>query len=261
MQPSAINPTAAKGFALRAEEYERARPLYPQGLVDTMLQTLGLTGDRGLLRVLELAAGTGKFTRSLVSAGLETVATEPLPQMFSELRANLPEVPVVASTAESIPFGSDTFDVVVAAQAFHWFDPKVAHAECARVLRPGGGLALIWNVRDDSYPWIADLKELIDKWDDQIPRHEHRAWDEDAAAHHGFASLGRIDVVNLQPMDLGRLVERVVSTSFIATLDEETRKQVIEQVESLVNTHPDLAGKQSFMFPYRTELFCLKPLR
>ena len=111
--------------------------------------------------VVDLGAGTGKLTRSLVALGHRVTAVEPLPEMIAHLLAAVPGVTAVQGGAEAIPLEAESADVVVAAQAFHWFDHGPALREIARVLRPGGSIALVWNTRDDREPWVAQLSEEV----------------------------------------------------------------------------------------------------
>ena len=104
--------------------------------------------------VVDLGAGTGKLTRSLVALGHRVTAVEPLPEMLDQLRAARSRGDRLEGGAEAIPLPAESADVVTVAQAFHWFDHGPALVEIARVLRPGGRLALVWNVRDESEPWV-----------------------------------------------------------------------------------------------------------
>ena len=111
--------------------------------------------------VVDLGAGTGKLTRSLVALGHRVTAVEPLPEMIAHLRAAVPGVTAVEGGAEAIPLDAASADVVTVAQAFHWFDHGPALREIARVLRPGGRIALVWNVRDETEPWVAELSDAM----------------------------------------------------------------------------------------------------
>src|SRR5262249_15575872 len=125
-------------FADVAGAYERGRPGYPDEAVSW------LVGD-GWSEVVDLGAGTGKLTRSLVVRGHGVTAVEPLDEMRAHLEDVLPNVRALNGRAEEIPLPDESADVVVSAQAFHWFDHDAALPEIARVLRPGGRLALVWN--------------------------------------------------------------------------------------------------------------------
>jgi ubiquinone/menaquinone biosynthesis C-methylase UbiE len=145
-------------FEAVAEQYERARPEYADAAVDWLVERIGLRpGDR----VLDLAAGTGKLTRQLVRRGLEVVAVEPGDEMRGVLKRVLPEVKARAGTAEEIPLPDASVDAVTVGQAFHWFERERALAEIARVLRPGGGLALLWNAWDKKDPLLAAVDALL----------------------------------------------------------------------------------------------------
>ena len=138
----------ATSFAAVADAYERARPEYPADAVRW------LTGDEPA-DVVDLGAGTGKLTRGLVALGHRVTAVEPLPEMLEHLRRAVPAATAVTGSAEQIPLPDGSADVVACAQAFHWFDQQAALREIARVLRPGGRIALVWNTRDDREPWTA----------------------------------------------------------------------------------------------------------
>src|SRR5688572_18675934 len=144
----------ARSFGSVAEVYERARPTYPEDAVRW------LAGDEPR-DVVDLGAGTGKLTRSLVALGHRVTAIEPLPEMLELLPVAAPGARPILGSAEVIPLPDEYADVVTAAQAFHWFDHAVALPEIARVLRPGGRLALVWNTRDDREPWVAKLSATI----------------------------------------------------------------------------------------------------
>ncbi|HWJ09907.1 MAG TPA: methyltransferase domain-containing protein [Nocardioides sp.] len=145
---------AALCFGAVAEAYDRGRPGYPREAVEW------LTGDRPLT-VLELGAGTGKLTEHLVALGHDVHATDPDPRMLDRLAARLPELRVSQTSAEEIPAADGTFDVVVAADSYEWFDHERALPEIARVLKRGGTFAIVRNVRDERIPWVKRLGNLI----------------------------------------------------------------------------------------------------
>ncbi|HET7568905.1 MAG TPA: class I SAM-dependent methyltransferase [Gaiellaceae bacterium] len=145
-------------FETVAEQYERARPLYADAAVDWIAERLGL-GARA--RVLDLAAGTGKLTRQLVARGFDVVAVEPGDEMRGVLERVVPGVEARFGTAEEIPLPDGSVDAVTVGQAFHWFEPERAFAELRRVLRPGGGFALLWNQWDDDDPLLGPVDRLL----------------------------------------------------------------------------------------------------
>ena len=134
-------------FGAAADLYDRIRPSYPPAVVRWLL------GDTPL-RVLDLGAGTGIFTEVLVECGHEVFSVEPDPGMRGKLAAKGLPVELIDGCAESIPLPAGSVDAVVAAQAYHWFDQGLAHPEIARVLTAGGIWGPVWNVRDESIPWV-----------------------------------------------------------------------------------------------------------
>ncbi|MBE9126100.1 MULTISPECIES: class I SAM-dependent methyltransferase [unclassified Coleofasciculus] len=151
---SSIHNAAAQGFQIAATAYERGRPEYPQEAVHFLLETLDISPEK---TVLDLGAGTGKFTRLLTCAGAKLIAVEPVEGMRRQFSSLLPGIEIMFGTAESIPLASASVDVVLVAQAFHWFQGKSSLQEIHRVLKPGGWLGLIWNVRDESVEWVISL--------------------------------------------------------------------------------------------------------
>jgi SAM-dependent methyltransferase len=113
------------------------------------------------LRVLDLGAGTGKLSRSLVALGHDVVAVEPSAEMLAQLRLVLPDVEAIEGSAEQIPLPAESVDRVVAGQAFHWFDAGTALPEIARVLRTGGTLGAIWNLLDEESALVTRLYGLL----------------------------------------------------------------------------------------------------
>ncbi len=140
-----------------AERYERGRSGYPPEAVSWLVEVLGI--DQGTA-VVDLAAGTGKFTRLLVAPAGQVVAVEPVAAMRAELARVVPKARVLGAAAEAIPLRARAVQAITVAQAFHWFDPARALPEMHRILRPGGRVGLIWNRADTSVPWVARLDAL-----------------------------------------------------------------------------------------------------
>jgi len=144
----------ANSFGPAADIYERGRPGYPDAAVTWLLPA-------GRPRVVDLGAGTGKLTRQIRDRGLEVTAVDPSEQMLAQLALAVPGVPALIGSAERIPLPAGSADAVLVAQAWHWIDPARAVPEIARILRPGGRLGLVWNLRDESEPWVRRLDEII----------------------------------------------------------------------------------------------------
>ncbi len=144
----------ARSFGSNADAYERTRPLYPEEAVRWVV------GDDPR-RILDLGAGTGKLTRSLVALGHDVIAVEPSSEMIGQLRLALPGVEALEGAAERIPIPPGRVDVVTVGQAFHWFDAELALPEIARVLRPGGTIGLLWNLWDEESSLVARMYDLL----------------------------------------------------------------------------------------------------
>jgi SAM-dependent methyltransferase len=168
-----VHHAAAKGFAAAAEAYQRARPDYPPALAEWLRSELGLAPGRV---AVDLGAGTGKFTPLLSATGARVIAVEPVEAMRAELVAAHPNVEALAGEAERLPLGDALVDAIVCAQSFHWFAKPAVLAEMRRALRPGGALALVWNVRDERIAWVMALTKILDRHQGDAPRHERGQW-------------------------------------------------------------------------------------
>ena len=237
--------SATAGYACKVAEYVAGRPTYPAEL----LSDLPLADA-----IMDLGAGTGKFTELLALTGKRIVAVEPLEEMAARIRLNrLPGVEVLIGTAEAIPMPDRSVGLICCATAFHWFDYHKATTEIIRVLHRGGALALIWNVRDARVAWVAELTKLFDSYAGDTPRHSTGKWRlifGDRRLRH----LATRRYPHAQSMPARGIVDRVLSTSFIAVLPADEQQVVRARVAHLIDNDPLLAGKETIQFPYVTEL-------
>lgn len=246
---------ALAGFDRNAGAYERGRPGYPPEAVRFLAERLGLGPGR---RAVDLAAGTGKMTRALRATGSRVLAVEPTRGMREEFRRVLGPDDLVAGSAEALPIASGRVDAVVVAQAFHWFDGPRALREVARVVRPGGGIALVWNLRDESVGWVRRLGELVEARGGPIPRYRTGAWRaafETAASRAAFTPLERAEFPLLQRAPVETVVDRFVSVSSISTLGPADRDAVAAGIRSVLAEDPATAGLSEVEIPYRTEVY------
>ncbi|TDE00522.1 class I SAM-dependent methyltransferase [Jiangella asiatica] len=232
----------ATSFGGVADVYERTRPGYPVAAV------AWLAGEHST-EVLDLAAGTGKLTRSLVAAGHDVVAVEPSEPMLAQLRAGLPGVDARLGSAEALPLPDASVDVVTVAQAYHWFDPATALPEIARVLRPGGWLALAWNVADATTAWVEELWQIVNP---DEPRTVERP---DIGAPFGEPETHTFP--HSQRLDRAGLVGLVASRSYVAVREPAERDELLAKVAALYDRH---AGPDGIVVPYVTHCFRSRPL-
>ncbi len=246
---------AIAGFERNAEAYERGRPEYPAGAVDELAARTGIGPGR---TVLDLAAGTGKMTGALRATGARVVAAELTRGMRAVFFGRFGSRDLVAARAEALPFGDGAFDAVVVAQAFHWFAGPPALDEIARVLRPGGGLGLVWNRRDESVAWVRRLGALVDRHAGSMPRARPSAWRpafRTPAAREQFTALRRAEFCMVQPASPATVVDRFVSVSVIGTLPRETRDAFAGAVRAVLEDDPATRGRATVEIPYRTEIY------
>ncbi len=230
----------ATSFALVAEAYAHGRPGYPDEA------TRWLVGESPR-DVLDLGAGTGKLTRSLVSLGHRVTAVEPLTEMLELLPAAAPGAFAMLGSAEVIPLPDASADVVTAAGAFHWFDHAVALPEIARVLRPQGRLGVVWNTRDDREPWVAELSRTIGA--ETVARGDAEAPIEASGL---FGPVEKTSFPWIQRLDGPMLRDLVLSRSYVAIKPREEQERILADVDLLFADH---ARRGEIELPYVTECY------
>jgi SAM-dependent methyltransferase len=161
-----------------------------------------------------------------------------------------PDVKALDGTAERIPLADGSTDAVFCAQAFHWFDTDRALEEIHRVLRPGGGLALVWNVRDETVEWERRLSELMERYESNAPRKRWGRWREAFEQTTLFTPLQERQFAHRQEGDVETMLARVASISFIAALPDQEQALFLDEVRALMEPH----GTPLVMH-YRTEVY------
>ena len=245
-----LHTAAQTGFSSASEKYERGRPEYPAELQPWLAQQAGIGPGQ---RVVDLGAGTGKFTKLLARSGAHVVAIEPVDAMRERLTQTLPGVQALPGTAEAMPLAPASVDVLVCAQAFHWFANALALQEMHRVLRPGGKLALVWNVRDESTDWVAAITRIITPYEGDAPRFHTGLWRAPFENQTLFTPPQRTVFAHSHVGSFEQVViDRFLSVSFIAALDATDKQAVEAQLRALPATFPALR-QATIAFPYRTE--------
>ncbi|SCG58295.1 class I SAM-dependent methyltransferase [Micromonospora coxensis] len=236
------DPTHALSFGAAAAEYDRFRPRYPEAAL-----RWALAGLDAPARVLDLGAGTGILTRGVLALGHAVTPVEPDPGMRARLDAATPGVTALAGSAESVPLPDGTVDAVLVGQAYHWFDRERAHAEVARVLGGGGTFAPIWNIRDESVGWVAELGRIAHLGDnggdliEEVTGFGPAFTPVEAAGFPHRATLTPDEVLGL-----------VRTRSYWLTAEPARRERIDRDLRDLFATHPDLAGRETVELPYRT---------
>jgi ubiquinone/menaquinone biosynthesis C-methylase UbiE len=230
----------ARSFGGVADAYDRGRPGYPQAAA------AWLTGDEPLT-VLELGAGTGKLTEQLVALGHDVHATDPDEAMLEILRTNLPDVRTSVGVAEEIPATDSSYDVVVGAQCFHWFDHDKALPEIRRVLKPRGRLSLVWNLRDERIPWIKKLGRIIGTQEQLADPNEL------LRSSLRFIVVEEKTFKHWQTVDRRSIQDLVASRSNIALLDPDARAGKMRELLELYDSYG--RGMDGMQLHYETRCF------
>jgi SAM-dependent methyltransferase/GNAT superfamily N-acetyltransferase len=233
----------ARSFGRVAEEYQRGRPGYPPEAIEWLL------GSEPL-EVLDLGAGTGKLTASLLEGGHRVIAVEPLDEMRSILTATLPSAEALAGTAEQLPLGEASVDAVVVGAAFHWFDQQAAQREIARVLRPPGVLGLLGNSFDTTTPWVARLRELLGPPAIERPGH----WPGVEELQERFTEVEDREFPHEQHIDAAALRDLALSRSSVALMGAEEQGKLLAALDRLWEQEPGLPGSSTAMLPWRTRV-------
>ncbi|MFC6042068.1 class I SAM-dependent methyltransferase [Nocardioides hankookensis] len=232
-------PSPARSFGSVADAYDRGRPGYPAEAARW------LVGDEPVT-VLEIGAGTGKLTEALVAVGHDVHATDPDDAMLAVLRTRLPDVPTSVAGAEELPAADASYDVVVAGQAFHWFDLDRALPEIARVLRPGGRLALVWNERDEQIPWVRKLGRIIGT------QEQLRSADPLVESVH-FDEIESESFRHWQLIDRDSVQDLALSRSNLAVMDDAARQAKLAEVLALYDDYG--RGMDGMQLPYLASCF------
>lgn len=237
----------AESFAGVAEVYERGRPDYPPAVAGAIAAELGFgPGDR----VLDLGAGTGKLTRVLAGFGLEVIAIEPLEALRAVLAEQIAAARVLDGRAESIPLPGGTVAAVTVADAFHWFDRPRALEEIRRVVRPGGGLAILDKQPDwGGASWGPELAELIMELRPEHPNFDGRPWQEYVREAEGWSEPWVVRVTGEIPLEPEQIVDHTASMSWIASMPDVQRNETLERVRKMVR-----AGETPPRMPVHTEI-------
>ncbi len=234
----------SRGFELVADLYERARPGYPQEAIDWIAVKLGLGSAS---TVLDLGAGTGKLTRALVETGAHVIAVEPGDAMRAELERALPDVKALRGAAEDIPLPDQSVDSVAVGQAFHWFRHDEAIPELHRVLRPRGGVALVWYSRDPDNPLYDEIGDLIAPF---VPadRLDEDEWPRPLGESELFGPLEERRFSFVQELDTDTVVARIASVSFVAAAPAEARRELDAAIRRAADK---LGGRIPFVYVTR----------
>ena len=248
----------ASSFGTAAVAYAEHRPDYAPAAVRWALERA--PGGR----VLDLGAGTGKLTGTLLALGADVIAVEPDPAMLGELRRELPAVRALQGRAEAIPLASASVDAVLAGNALHWFDMAVAGPEIARILGPRGILAGLWNVLDNRVDWVAGLERIsgtaaigardtLTSW--RAATANLHLPSPGVAAH--FGSPEQAEFPNPQRRTADSLVATIATRAGILVMGKQERKAILGRIRSFLTSRPETTNGE-FTLPMLTGVLRLR---
>jgi SAM-dependent methyltransferase len=248
----AFDPT--RRFSTRVAEYVRYRPRYPAAVLETLIAEAGLTPDSV---VADIGSGTGFSAEMFLAHGNRVYGVEPnaeMRQAGEEVLSAWPRFVSVAGTAEATTLADASVDLVTAGQAFHWFDIERASTEFARILRPGGWLALFWNTRDNSASgFMAHYEEVFVRYGNRYKEVYHsRLTDGDIAAAFLDGRFERRNFAYEQSVDLEGLIGRSLSSSYMPAVGTQQANEVASALKVLFSRHA-VGGRVTFT--YVTELY------
>lgn len=228
----ALHPLVS-GFS-DAETYDRGRPVYGESVARALLEPLGLGAGAP---VLELGAGTGQLSRAVLALGFDLTAVEPLGATRELLCRAIGRERVRAGVAEDIPLRNDSVQAVLAAEAFHWFDETRAMPEIKRVLRRGGGVAIMRTVPQWDMPWMGDLVKLFEGLHADHPAFGERGAADALEEDPDFGPVTESSATSTRTIDGRQFLAYVASFSWIATLEPRRRSGLLSDVERLLDEH------------------------
>ncbi|MCI1020271.1 class I SAM-dependent methyltransferase [Microbacterium sp. C5A9] len=238
----------ATSFGAEAANYEAGRPDYPFDAVAWMLDPM----PEGSRRIVDVGAGTGKLTGVLAHApGAQVVAVDPDPEMLDALRRSVPGIPTFQGSAERMPLPDASVDAAVLGQAWHWVEPVAASRELGRVVRPGGVLGLIWNIRDERSDWVRRLTDIM-----HSSPAENMVNGPGSEGPRIAAPFTRVETRRWEwsrPMTRTQLHQMALSRSYLITAPADERAAIVRGMDALFDEIGLVDG--TIDLPYVTHAF------
>jgi len=254
-----------RSFDAWASEYDQFRPGYPDELFDTIRRRLGLSANP---HVADLGAGTGRASLAMAALGWRVTAVEPGKPMLDQLRTNAANdgllISTVQATAEATGLDPASVDLATVGQAFHWFDATAALAEMARIVRPGGGIALFWNVRDaERSPFVADYHHLLGEHFGEADTGQYLQAGRESGrdrtrsaieAATGFEAPELVTLAQAVQTTASRFIGMAFTASYIRSLPPAEQDRFRIELGGILGRHGH-TDETPFDLPYRIDLW------
>lgn len=243
----------AKRFSNRVANYVKYRPGYPQEVLTLFAGELGLTRASVLA---DIGSGPGISSRLFLENGNEVYGVEPnaaMREAAENLMRDFPNFHSIDGTAENTRLAAESVDFVIAAQAFHWFDPEATRREFRRILRPGGWVALIWNERQlDSTAFLREYEAFILRFANDYEEVRHEKITEAVLENFFHAAFCRATFGNTQVFDFEGIRGRLLSSSYMPAEDEPVYESMMAELRKLFAKHEENGRIKVF---YDTNVF------
>lgn len=245
-----LHPAAQTGFSSAAELYQKARPNYPQELVNWLTEELQITAQS---TVIDLGSGTGKFLSYLKQVTTNIIAVEPIAEMLEQLKIVHPEIQTQQASSHDILLESHSIDVILCAQSFHWFANIETLQEIHRLLKNQGHLGLVWNQRDETVDWVKALADFLKKYEAGTPRFHSNEWQNVFQNQNLFAFNSKKVFLQHHIGTVENVVsQRLLSTSFIAAMPKQQQDEMKKSFEQIVFEFTGKTPQDEIAFPYVT---------
>ena len=248
----APDPDPTRRFSGRIADYARYRPEYPPGLTRLLRSEISLSPS---WTVADVGSGTGLSAQPFLELGCRVFGVEPNAEMRATAEARLADRPFrsVAGRAEATTLANDSVDLVVAGQAFHWFNVAEARREFSRILRPPGRVVLVWNTRVlDGSPFLRKYEELLLRFGTDYAEVRHDARRSRLLHRFFHDAFSRRALPNRQSLDRDGLRGRTLSASYTPNESDPAREEMLEELDALFGHHQD---RGRVRLEYETEIY------
>lgn len=246
---------ATERFGSRVENYVKFRPGYPREVIDDLVRSCGLRSNESPSVIVDVGSGTGLSAELFLKSGLSVVGVEPNDKMrlaAERYLASYPAFKSVNGTAEATGLSDHSADLVFAAQAFHWFDPKLAKAEFRRILKPKASVALIWNDRKTSgSSFLVAYEDLLNSLGTDYREINHRNIDSQKVSSFLGAHEERL-YSNFQDFDFEGLAGRLNSSSYAIPPGSAGYEKMMSDLRDIFDQHQENGRVR---FEYDTRVF------